>query len=52
MARITLWNVNECSQQILDVESGITLLDQYLIIESSPRFDDIFAEFLKILQQT
>ncbi len=52
IARITLWrtwNSYECSLQILEVDSGLTLLNQYLEIISNVEFNKALHPFFTIL---
>jgi hypothetical protein len=51
IARITLWNLNECSLQIIEVNSEALIFHQYSEINSSTEFDNNFAPFFKVFRQ-
>lgn len=50
MARITLWDLNQCSLEIIDIDSGSTVFDELLEIHSSSDFDKTFTPFFNILK--
>ena len=49
LSRITVWETGECNLEVLDVETGMTILDSDFVLQPNNVLDVCFQEFFNII---
>jgi len=50
LGRIVMWNTGECQIEIVNIETEETILDHYMVISATSKFEKMFSPFFRQLK--